>query len=538
LHHMSNCQLDHRRLRAPREDRAALVEPPFNQVRGLVDENLRIRDQLHYDLHGRSLVELSQLARTELLAAARRWTAAYRNVPVVPSNPSGLIYLAGHQPQMFHPGVWLKNFALGELARRHGATAVNLIIDNDILSDASLQVPSGSISEPQAVQVPFDRPEPKIPYEQRRIGDRELFATFDRRVIEQIAPLVADPLIAEYWPLVRARMEHTDNLGVCLTQARHQLEGLWGLETLEVPQSCVCMGEAFQWFTAYLLVRLPEFRLIYNEAVREYRRVHHVRSLSHPVPELAEDGHWLEAPFWVWTADDPRRRRLFARSTGGEIAISDRGSWEVRLPLGADGHYGRAAQRLLDLQCSGVCIRSRALTTTLWARLALGDLFIHGIGGAKYDGVTNLLMERFFRLRPPGIMVLSATLLLPIERDRSGAGDLPAIGRTLRNMTYHPEQFLDGSESATSKLIAAKRRWIKTPQTVENARQRCQAIRDVNAALQPWLDSPRRRQTELQARVLCKLRAESVLAWRGYAFCLYPAPVLQEFLSGLLHKTA
>ena len=54
-------------------------------------------------------------------AAARRWTAAYRNVPRR-SRPirSGLIYLAGHQPQMFHPGVWFKNFALGELA---GGTA-------------------------------------------------------------------------------------------------------------------------------------------------------------------------------------------------------------------------------------------------------------------------------------------------------------------------------------------------------------------------------------------------------------------------------
>ena len=62
-----------------------------------------------------------------------------------------LIYLAGHQPQMFHPGVWFKNFALGELARRHGATAVNLIVDNDMLSDASLRVPGGSVSEPHAV---------------------------------------------------------------------------------------------------------------------------------------------------------------------------------------------------------------------------------------------------------------------------------------------------------------------------------------------------------------------------------------------------
>ena len=201
------------------------------------------------------------------------------------------------------------------------------------------------------------------------------------------------------------------------------------------------------------------------------------------MPELAEEGSWLEAPLWVWTAADPRRRRLWARSAGDEIVLSDRQSWEARLPLRADGHAGRAVERLLELQRGGVRIRSRALVTTLWARLALGDLFIHGIGGAKYDRVTDLLIERFFGLRPPGFMVVSATLLLPIERDRVTDDELRAIRRELRDLTYHPERYLDGADRAVSDLMAAKRRWIETPQTAENARQRCRAIREVERRL-------------------------------------------------------
>ena len=38
------------------------------------------------------------------------------NIPPHRTDPHGLLFLAGHQPQMFHPGVWYKNFALGELA--------------------------------------------------------------------------------------------------------------------------------------------------------------------------------------------------------------------------------------------------------------------------------------------------------------------------------------------------------------------------------------------------------------------------------------
>ena len=310
------------------------------------------------------------------------------------------------------------------------------------LSDASLRVPGGSVSDPRAVQIPFDRPDPKIPYEERRIEDRELFATFGRRVVEHMAPLVADPLIGSIgrWFGLGLRIPTT----WCVP----------GPGTASVGGSCVGVGdaggsakqrvhgEAFQWFARHLLARLPEFRAIHNEAVREYRRTHHVRSLSHPVPELAEEGSWLEAPLWVWTAGEPHRRRLFARRDrrrNSDFRSAIVGSPVCRLQ--ADGHAGRAVERLLELQRGGVRIRSRALVTTLWARLALGDLFIHGIGGAKYDRVTDLLIERFFGLRPPVLMVVSATLLLPIQRDRVTDEDLRAIRRQLRDLTYHPERY-------------------------------------------------------------------------------------------------
>jgi hypothetical protein len=529
---MNTTCLDHSRLQAPREDRTALIEPPFDRVPELVDANVRLRDQTSYDLQGRSLADVSRQARTELLDAARRWTAAYHNVPAASPNEQGLIFLAGHQPQMFHPGVWFKNFALGKLAASHGATAVNLIIDGDTLSEASLRVPGGAASEPNYIQISFDRPDPRIPYEERRIEDRELFASFGARVVEQIAPLVSHPLIGQYWPLVQARAQGSDNLGAALAQARHQLEGKWGLETLEVPQSWVCSGEAFQWFVAHLLARLPRFRTIYNQSLHEYRRLHRVRSPSHPAPDLADEGPWLESPLWVWAVDDPHRRRLFVRTARGETILTDRQSWEARLPLRPEGDATGAVERLVELGRGGVRIRPRALMTTLWARLSLGDLFIHGIGGAKYDCVTDRLIERFFGLSAPGFMVVSATLHLPIKHAPATAADARAIEGELRDMTYHPEQYVTAASVPDMKnLIAEKRRWIETAQTRENARRRCQAIREINAALQPWLEDRRRRLLERQTETTRILRAQSILGWREYAFCLHPEPAVREFLS-------
>ena len=535
---------ERRRFRAPREDRTALVDPPFERVRDLVEANRRLRQGYDYDLHGRSLAEVSRQARGELLAEARRWTGQYRDTDCGQLDPSAPIFLAGHQPQLFHPGVWFKNFVLGQLARLHGATAVNLLIDSDTLKAPELRVPGGSVGQPQVVPIPIDHSGPIVPYEERRILSREAFASFGRRAAEQIAPLIADPLLTRYWPLAVERMGQNDNLGACLAQSRHQLEGRWGLNTLEIPQSRVCATPAHGWFVAHLLAELPRLRTIYNEVVEQYRRIHRIRSRAHPVPCLAREGDWLEAPFWVWTSGDPQRRRLFVRPARGQILLSDRRGLEIQLPLPVDGDASRAVERLAELDHQGVKLRCRALMTTLWARLVLGDLFVHGIGGAKYDQLTDTLVARFFRLAPPAFLVVSATLHLPVKRRRATIEDLRTIDRGLRELTYHPECLINGLGGLddrhgpeAARLIDAKREWIRTPSTPENARARFEEIRRINEALQRYVAPLRARLSAQRRQAARAVEAEAVLSGREYGFCLFPEKTLRDFFASLLPKS-
>src|SRR6185369_15143793 len=104
-----------------------------------------------------------------------------------------------------------------------------------------------------------------------------------------------------FWPLAVSAAKESKNLGQCLSRARHQWEARCGLNTLEVPLSSACETESFRWFTLYLLSQLPRFVAVYNKALTEYREVHGLRSHSHPVPDLAMEDGWLEAPFWIWT---------------------------------------------------------------------------------------------------------------------------------------------------------------------------------------------------------------------------------------------
>ena len=73
----------------------------------------------------------------------------------------------------------------------------------------------------------------------------------------------------------------------------------------------------------------------------------------------------------------------------------------ARIPLSSEGSLEGAVRQLKDFPARGLRLRTRALTTTLFARLFLADLFVHGIGGAKYDAMTDQICERLFGMKAP-----------------------------------------------------------------------------------------------------------------------------------------
>jgi hypothetical protein len=530
--------IEFRRFRAPRDNRSALVEPPWGEIGPVVAANAQLHAQQTYDFQGWSLEQLSRQARSELLRDAQRWTSTYRDVRPLFTGGAELVFLAGHQPQLFHPGVWFKNFALGALAQRYRAVGINLLIDSDTIKSAAVRVPGGSPQDPAMASIPFDEHGPPVPFEQRPILDRAVLADFGQLAAQRLSALVPDPLLRQYWPMVLQRARQTENLGACLAQARHQLEGQWGVQTLEVPQSRVCQSESFAWFLAHLVAHLPRFREVYNASIRVYRQAHRIRNAAHPVPELAADGPWLEAPFWIWSTKDPLRRPLFVTQRGQEVVLGNRAGLEIALPLSADADPVRAVGRLLDHSCRGVKIRSRALITTLWARLVLGDLFLHGIGGAKYDQVTDLLIRQFFGLQPPGLMVISATLQLPIAEQPERWEDSSEIKQRLRDLQWHPERYVLADDGAPpgdpARLMRRKADLIQTPPARDNGRLRFEEIRRINEALQPWVAELRREWLQRQSEAAHRQHAETLRLSRDYSFCLYPGDMLRDFFRSQL----
>ena len=521
------------KLRAPQENGEKLIDPSWQLLPEVVERNRRRLAEADYDVQGRSLGELSHSARQALVRQAIAYTSRYRNVPSrldgVRSSVDAPFILSGHQPQLFHPGVWYKNFVLGGLARQLDGIGIHLLIDSDLCRSVSVRVPTGSVEEPRVEAVPYDAPSAEVPYEERAICDPAMFASFADRVVQWMEPLVRDPMVESMWPLTLERNSGQTNLGLRLAQGRHAYEATWPNDTLELPQSAVCQLTEFAWFVAHILAHLPRFWSAHNDALAAYRQAHRLRNRAQPVPDLAESNGWLEAPFWIWSGDDPRRRPLFARQTAHEMLISDRGLRTFTLALSADGEAQRAVEQLMELAASGIKIRTRALATTLFARLVLSDLFFHGIGGAKYDQVTDQIAQQFCGFEPPQFATVSATLRLPITYDRVNRMHGRDLNQQVRELRFHPERFvnLNGAPSirespGVAELIAEKRRWIELTKTPENAKRRHVAITMANEALQKHL-APLHCQLEAEREVIeRRRRAHAILESREYSFCLFP----------------
>jgi hypothetical protein len=188
----------------------------------------------------------------------------------------------------------------------------------------------------------------------------------------------------------------------------------------------------------------------------------------------------------------------------------------------------------------GVRLRPRALVTTLVSRLLVADVFVHGIGGAAYDAITDDVVRRLVGSDPPRHAVVSGTLRLPLAETFPGleatnpAATLAATRALLRDLRYHPERHLEPPEADAQEvrdLVAAKRRWIDTHPTATLARRRCREIRGINEQLAGLLDAKRARCAEDIVRWAEAVQARGVLQSRELSWCFFPEKTLKTFLA-------
>lgn len=449
------------RLRTPANDRELLAVPDFDAIPSLLARNREILDSSTVTIDGVPLPALRRMGRHELLGH---------------DHPAPLV-VTGHQPEPFHPGVWVKNFAANGLATRVGGSAVNLVVDNDTVKSAALAVPTWDRWEPDAIRIT------NLPFAPAPAG----------QTWETLRPI--EPFLGEigsfakwfgYEPVgVEAGSAMVgDTAAERFDAARRHYEARWTGGNIEIWINLLSRTTAFRHFANHLVRDRERFREVHNTGVREYRRANGLRSRTHPVPELAEG----EIPFW---------------------------------------HAGSRGRERATVPFDPVRIRPRALTLTLFARLVLADLFVHGIGGGKYDAVTDAIIRDYFGIEPPAFQVVSATLRLPLPGFAATDDDVARLRRLVRDLHWNPHRHgADGD--AEHRRIA-----IGPP-----GKEQYRTFRALGERLRPQVAERLARAERDLRRAEAEAGANAILRRRDYSWLLYPAEMLREFLLNVRQRAS
>ncbi|MGN6545819.1 MAG: hypothetical protein ACTHK7_12270, partial [Aureliella sp.] len=351
---------------------------------------------------------------------------------------------------------------------------------------------------------------------------------------------IEHPLVDTLWKHARQAARRTGRLGLALAEARHGLEGELGLRTLELPLSHLCQQQSFARFSIELLRQLPRLQQIYNAQRGAYRTAHNIRSESHPVPALAQRHGWIEAPWWVYRTSSPTRKHLFAKLEGDNLLLSDQAGWQATIegPLDDDD----AAEQWQEFAVDGVLLRPRALITTMFVRLVVSDLFLHGIGGGMYDQLTDAIMRELFGIEPPPMCVATATLHLPqaaaavsstLTENQAAVQHEQEMQWRLR---YHPEEHLSAPDVETQALLQQKQELLRAiPPRGEKWEWHRQITR-INQRLAE-LNQAAIEHSEQRVQALAADQRELKLAYsRELSFCLFELPYVADALKGLAER--
>lgn len=499
---------EHIRLRAPQDHGQSLQIPKLSKSETLVAAN-----RLLLSRYPQELQSLRTIARQELVSLALDYSRRYCDVDV---SVSDRIVMSGHQPTLFHPGVWFKNFALDAAAKLADATAINLVVDNDLCADVSVLCPQLIDTKASLRRVKFDDPDVAMPFEMKQIKNRDRFESFAGRLSEAVEDVVSAPIIHSLWPEVQS-ISKPLALPARIAAGRHRLEQKHGLQTLELPVGVLASSRSFAMFVQRLVNESKRFLEIYNDALRDYRNVNRIRSRSHPVPELEQDGRFCEVPFWIWTTEKPIRRRLFVCCHRERVDLTDREGWSVSCE---QKNFAASFEELNRLD-SPTFIRPRALATTMFSRLFASDLFLHGIGGAKYDQLNDEIIRQFFDIDAPKFMTMTATMKMPFDFESVSEHDVRQLEVQLRRLRFHPETKVPLDEDAKRK------KWLIENPPAGSRKSWHDQIAAINERLFAKLEVRNQLKDQI-ANAKAALPRSKILGSREISFTLFPESLIEQ----------
>jgi hypothetical protein len=422
----------------------------------------------------------------------------------------------GHQTELHHPGVWAKNPLISLLADQMKGHAYHLAVDTDAPKHLSLRWPGHSLplTDDPAVSSAAWSSLLKAPSTTWQIHLRQA-AEEDRSLAYGT---IGEPMLGKFFDAFERSSMTGNSLDHCLSAAMRDVDATLGVRYRTLIASRLWDSVPYLALVHHIIARAAEFSGDYNTALADYRRRTGTQSKMRPMPDLFVGEESVELPFWLDDLSTGIRSRpsVFATDAGftlqlvsGAEFVFDRNAPAIEAAEQLSAFLSRSRQRLSP----------RALTLTMFVRLLLADQFVHGIGGGRYDQVTDQIIARHFKIEPPTFSVTTATLYFPTALNRERVC-MPCLARDGHRLKHG---VLGESKLEQVKQIAAlPRRSAQRGEIFARMHQARRSALATDANLIKW----ERDFSEAQLR----LQEEKTLFDRELFYAVQPKARLMELI--------
>ncbi len=505
----------------PQRSGEVLCVPAAGQFRALAEHNATVLAASPLQFDGASLAEVRRRTRRWTLAAAGAYSRTV-GLAAKASTEESVLLVTGHQPLLFHPGVWIKHLLVSRLTG-DGVTGLSIPVDSDVFEEIGVDAPTITDGL-QIVHETLLRAAPDIPYEAHPRPPEREWRQFLDRVATHLRLLSQEGVQRVFRDFTEkaVTVEGADDLGTFMTTVRRRYEG--PRPYLELPVSRLAQSREFRHFFLHILRDGDRFADCYNRHLDAYRARNNIRTVAQPFPNLEVEKDRVELPFWILL--DGRRRPCFARAL--------KGGWHLWA-----GHesVGTIRGAVDDATLQRLEIRPRALTLTAFTRLCIADLFVHGVGGGRYDRVTDQVIREYFNIEPPPYAVVTATLHLPLAQFNTSE-ERQLLQRRLLELRHNPDRVLNMPSARERELIEEKWQLIARLEagtmTRRERRHATQRIREINDRLARVLEEERMATERRLADLASVTEATAAATHRGYPFCFFPPEAVDDLVTSIL----
>jgi len=263
-----------------------------------------------------------------------------------------------------------------------------------------------------------------------------------------------------------------------------------------------------------------------------------IRNRAQPSPNLIIKENLIEVPFWIWKEGDQRRKIFILREKGGNYLYND--SYGKIFLIEKDGLKSLSSLKTL-LKERGLKIRPKALLLTLYNRLFISDLFIHGLGGAKYDLVTDEIIREFFKVEPPHFLVVSCTLYLDFKfSPEASDSKISALKKKIRDLEFNPERYIDElplskkEKNQIAELAGEKTKLIKKIKGVSSPIEKqiiSEEIKSINNFIVEKIIPLKYELNKKIEKEEGKMKQAKVYTFREFPYCFFSAKTLRNLLN-------